>query len=266
MDLLDCAILDWIKAMCNSTSKKIIAQRVDGWTWIDYSQLLRDMPLLRIRSKGAITPRIKRIVENNYIETDLKDGEKLFAKLTEKVDKLEFDSVHDTKRYRSRTRTPTVHENEPIILLTNNHITKSSSGDAPRDEDKEKNKGVSEIIGRFEILNESSKKFFNNTTQRKAAEELLGKDMRKIIKAIYLAKFAENDRFFPTVTKPTELLDKWPKVLKYYKSRVLSDRKYNQDFEAYMVEMERQRNAGRPQKKVEINLGSRKLEYNITEE
>ena len=124
LDLADCAILDWIITMCGSKSYKIEQQRIDGMTWIDYSQLLRDMPLLRIKSKGALTPRIKRIKEEGFIETDIKNGDRLFVRLTDKIDSLFLSTVHENERYRSPNKTVTVHETERIIIL-DKHNTKS---------------------------------------------------------------------------------------------------------------------------------------------
>jgi len=134
LDLVDCSILDWMIIICSSKSSRIEQQRIDGWTWIDYSQLLRDMPLLRIKSKGALTPRIKKIRDTGFIETDIKTGDRLFIRLTDKVDSLFLSTVHSDERYRSSKRTPTVHENEHIIILDNHNTkledTKSPIGDA----------------------------------------------------------------------------------------------------------------------------------------
>lgn len=128
-DLIDCAILDWLIVYCNSKNEKIASMRIEGMTWIDYGQLLIDMPLLRIKSKGALTPRIKRIKESGYIKTDLKNGDKMYVSLTEKVDSLFIAdlTVHQNERYRSPERTVTVHQNEPTIILSNNNTKTNTS-------------------------------------------------------------------------------------------------------------------------------------------
>lgn len=122
LDLIDCAILDWLITFCNSSNQKIQDKRKNGMTWIDYGQLLKDMPLLRIKSKGALTPRFKKIEDSGYISVKLDVGSKVYIALTDKVDELFFaPSVHENEQNRSPKRTVTVHENETTIILDNNY-------------------------------------------------------------------------------------------------------------------------------------------------
>ena len=65
LDIFDAAILDYIIGMCTSISNKIEMKRIRSdnqthWTWIDLQNLINDMPLLRINSRGAITRRIQQ--------------------------------------------------------------------------------------------------------------------------------------------------------------------------------------------------------------
>ena len=60
-DLVDAAILDYLYFICNSKNEKIEKQRINGYTWVDYNKILTDNPLLRIKSKGALSRRIKKI-------------------------------------------------------------------------------------------------------------------------------------------------------------------------------------------------------------
>lgn len=123
LDLIDSAILDWLIVICNSKNERVIHQRLDGYTWINYQALITDMPLLRIKSIGAITPRIKRIEDDGFIETLRPGHRKVYARTTAKVDELFTKmngAIHETEQF---SEGGTIHENEPIIIL-NNHNTK----------------------------------------------------------------------------------------------------------------------------------------------
>jgi len=106
LDLFDCAILDYIIFYCGSTNKKIEKQRIRNeegvWTWINYQTLLKDMPLLRIKSSGALTPRIKKMEKEGYFTTFRQGNQKLFIRMNEKIDEL-FIEVNEA-----------IHENEQL--------------------------------------------------------------------------------------------------------------------------------------------------------
>jgi hypothetical protein len=112
LDMNDAAILDYLYVYCNSRSEKIEAQRLrdaDGiWTWVDYGTLIDEMPLLRIKSAAAITPRIQHIEREGYISTKRVGHQKLFVKLNSLVDELFIkpnSSIHQTKQSYSVSRT-----------------------------------------------------------------------------------------------------------------------------------------------------------------
>lgn len=150
LDLLDCAILDWLIAFCNSTHEAVMKYRDEnGYTWVSYSILLKDMPLLRIKSKGALSKRFKNIKEEGFIDTYIKNGDRLFVKPTSKIDTLIFSTVHKNER-SGDNRSPketlpfaktnaTVRENEPTIIQDYNTSTKlvsiTKNGDDPLVED-----------------------------------------------------------------------------------------------------------------------------------
>jgi len=112
LDLLDAAILDYLYVYCNSLNEKIEAQRIRDetgtWTWVDYGTILKDLPLLRIKSTGALTPRIQRIEAEGFISTRREANQKLFIKLNSKVDELFIKlnrAGHETKQSYSPKRT-----------------------------------------------------------------------------------------------------------------------------------------------------------------
>lgn len=92
LDVYDGSILDYLYHYCSSNSPKIEKQRlVDDsgvWTWIDYSTLLADMPMLRLKSKNSLTPRFKKISTEGFIEMKYGSGKRLYVKLTEKCTAL----------------------------------------------------------------------------------------------------------------------------------------------------------------------------------
>jgi len=96
LDLIDAAILDYLKAWCQADDKKIRQLEIkEGgtsyrYTWINYHHLIKEMPLLRIKSKGAITSRVKKIEKAGYIKVFRAPDRSLYVRLTEKVKDLEF--------------------------------------------------------------------------------------------------------------------------------------------------------------------------------
>jgi len=94
IDIIDAAILDYVVTMCNSLSKAINSKRIDGYTWINYKKLILDMPLLKINSKSALTPRFKKLEDAGFILIKYLDGGRFFILLTDKVDSLFIDTVH----------------------------------------------------------------------------------------------------------------------------------------------------------------------------
>tara|TARA_B110000902_G_scaffold119327_1_gene139859 strand:+ start:34 stop:777 length:744 start_codon:yes stop_codon:yes gene_type:complete len=68
-DLVDGAILNYLNLICNSKNEKIDKQRINGYTWVDYNKLLNDNPLMRIKSKGALSIRFKKIEDSGFIKS-----------------------------------------------------------------------------------------------------------------------------------------------------------------------------------------------------
>jgi len=90
LDFKDLSILDYIIDICTSQNKYIINKRINGFTWIDYENLMQSLPLLGIKTKSSITPRIKKIEQSGFIKIIKKQHQTIFVKLTEKVDKLRY--------------------------------------------------------------------------------------------------------------------------------------------------------------------------------
>ena len=126
-DLVDGAILDYLYFICNSKNEKIEKQRINGYTWVDYNKILTDNPLLRIKSKGALSRRIKKIKASGFIKVMIrrKNGHKLlYFQMTEKVDTLFIsmnNPIHEKENPIHFENNP-IHEDEPISTIKDNTI------------------------------------------------------------------------------------------------------------------------------------------------
>ena len=121
-DLVDGAILDYLYFICNSKNEKIAEQRINGYTWVDYNKLLNDNPLLRIKSKGALSRRVKKMEASGFIKLieRRKNGHKLkYFALTKKSDSLftqTHDPIHENENPIHLNSYP-IDENEPISTI-----------------------------------------------------------------------------------------------------------------------------------------------------
>ena len=121
-DLVDGAILDYLYFICNSKNEKIEEQRINGYTWVDYSKIIDDNPLLRIKSKGALSKRVKQMEELGFIKLNeiRKNGHKLkYFALTKKSDSLftqTLDPIHQNENPIHQKENP-IHQNEPINTI-----------------------------------------------------------------------------------------------------------------------------------------------------
>jgi hypothetical protein len=136
-DLVDGAIIDYLYFICNSKNERIEEQRINGYTWVDYNKLLNDNPLLRIKSKGALSRRVKKMKASGFIKfiERRKNGHKLkYFALTKKSDSL-FTQTHDPiheKENPIHLNSYPIDENEPISTIkdytTKNNIIKIKTG------------------------------------------------------------------------------------------------------------------------------------------
>ena len=135
-DLVDGAILDYLYFICNSKNEKIKKQRIDGYTWVDYKKILNDNPMLRIKSTGALTRRVKKMEDTGFIKSieRRKNGHKLkYFALTKKSNSL-FTQTQDPilkKENPIHLNAYPIDENEPINAIkdyTNKDYTIKEEG------------------------------------------------------------------------------------------------------------------------------------------
>ena len=145
-------------------------------------------------------------------------------------DSLEKVSPSDESRHVATAKVSTgdgkvslrVHKEEPMKKNPEEDNTKdeTSSSEIPL------------LIKEFETLNPASKRFYGNTTQRSACEFLIktyGFD--RIIKVVQSTLPKTNGlQFFPTITTPLQLQDKWialeSAIRKYQSEKLSTKEKY----------------------------------------
>ena len=137
-DLVDGAILDYLYFICNSKNEKIEEQRINGYTWVDYNKILNDIPMMRIKSKGALSRRVKKMEDTGFIKLNerRKNGHKLkYFALTKKSNSLFMQSnnpIHENENpihlntYPIDENENPIDENEPISTIKD-YTTKNNT-------------------------------------------------------------------------------------------------------------------------------------------
>lgn len=232
LDLSDATILDYLYFLCGSVNIRIENQRVEGYTWVDYGELIEQNPMLRISSRGAITRRIKKLKDSGFIDTleKRKNGHKfIYIRMKSKIDTLFTDMnriqkpIHEKKKPIHSGEKP-IHESEPIKTTTNN-TTK----------DKGTSNEVAYVIKLFEKLDIKNKNYYNHTTQRKSAEFLLkehGVDTLTKVIDVYVG--CKGDRFLPSISSPYEMVEKWSKLEDYFRRKKSDEDELQGDMIAFM--------------------------------
>lgn len=84
----EAAILNYIQQICSSSNDAIDRSRVDGYTWISYSKLIHDMPLLKAKSQASLVSKIKKLESYGLIITMVKNhngGQKKYFMIPEQI-------------------------------------------------------------------------------------------------------------------------------------------------------------------------------------
>lgn len=228
IDVIDASILDYIMFYCKSPNKKIDKQRIkdeDGdWTWINFGTILKDMPLLRIKSKSSLTPRIKKLEDAGYISSKKINNQKLFVKLNEKIDELFAETNRAVRKYEQigekscsfiRTNNNTIPTIKPTI--NNNTTNIINSEDKPRSNEQE-------LLNLFyRELNPNIK--FNNNSIRNDAKWLVDNyPIDKLIAMVGYIKEHQGEQFFPNITNPSQLRDKMAQVINHKNRQKVSNK------------------------------------------
>ena len=95
LTIVDAAIVEYMRDLCTSCSKKIEDKRIDGYTWFDYKNMLNELPLLDLKYQMFQKKNMKRIKESglfNIKTIKSKEGSKTYIQQTVKCDLLDYVS------------------------------------------------------------------------------------------------------------------------------------------------------------------------------
>jgi hypothetical protein len=250
LDATDACILDYLYHYCSSTSVKIEKQRmVDDsgvWTWIDSNSLLKDMPILRIKSANSLTPRYKKIVNASFINMKYGVGKKIYVKFTEKGSELYLSPTVPVEPELVETRTGSTKIDSEIVNTrtgskedivpeivttssrnrndefsiydhnTSNQLTKlDTSTNVLAEKSVYGNPDINSLCSVFEDAYGHLPK---KPQQRKMSQILInkfGKDI--VLRAAQYAVNISEDQYAPKITCPQELWDKWSSLVSYGK-------------------------------------------------
>jgi len=98
LDVIDATLLDYLIHFCSAEDARVARITfTEGGTsrkyvWINYKHLMKELPIIKIKSKSAISSRIARIEKSGFIKTRQEYGTKgrLYVLLTEKIKDLFF--------------------------------------------------------------------------------------------------------------------------------------------------------------------------------
>ena len=139
------------------------------------------------------------------------DNGLITVKNWKKRQETSLTSYERVKRHREKKRL----DNEKITL-EENRIEKNRRDNTNTAEDKplrveeKHNKLGSEIIKALEEVDPKNKKYYGNTTQRKACDFLLEEyGLDEVLKRIGVLSKTNKIPYFPTISTPIQLRDKW---------------------------------------------------------
>lgn len=124
LDIKDMAIFDYIYTMCASVNTKIEKERYKNHTWINYDNLIKDMPALKIKSRNSITPRINKLEKIKLITVlrkMIKGHRRVFVRITTKADSV-FVETNERVRFDEKRVRETVQDNNTIDNNTIDNI------------------------------------------------------------------------------------------------------------------------------------------------
>lgn len=120
--------------------------------------------------------------------------------------------IHKAKKRFYKNAVSITSGNNAVSLRRSAVSNKTVSVDSNRIDCASETRGdeINEIIDSFKVVNQSFQKFFPNTSQRKSVFRLLEiQDKEKILKVISILPKTNKIPYFPTITTPLQLEDKW---------------------------------------------------------
>ena len=228
INLEEAVLLDYIYWLCSSPSEEVEKMRIekDGkkYTWFDYSFYIQETPIIKGKTKGSITPKIKKLEKEKFIETInyAQEGKDKFSKkyirLLPKVDGL----FRKLNKVVQKTKQGVVQKTKPINILHNNkyitdNITTSKEvGKTPSINNYGNKKNLNEVIALFEPINPSYRRLFVNITQRAALERMIKQHgQEKIEWIIKILPKMNKIKYSPTICTPIQLENKLGQLIAF---------------------------------------------------
>lgn len=164
LDAIDGIILDYLIHFCRADDAKVArltieeAGKSERYTWINFQQLIRELPILKIKTKGAISRRVLKIEKSGFIKIAREPGKpragKLFIRLTDKIRELFFEKRVVLKQPKGLPQNNAgLPQNNPLLEHNNKEHNKQLAKANPSldsgAQDKEANKQVRDIIQFF---------------------------------------------------------------------------------------------------------------------
>lgn len=96
-------------------------------------------------------------------------------------------------------------------MVTQDRLGKDSIGEERKEEAETSSAEIPLLIKSFETLNPASKKFYGNTTQRKACQDLIDNYGLERVQSVVEKTLPKTNSipYFPSITTPLQLFEKW---------------------------------------------------------
>lgn len=204
--MFDRAIIDTDRFMDLSMSAKalyfLLGMEADDEGFVSYKKVMRihggnedDIRVL-IAKNFLISFQSGVVVITDWNKNNWLDTRRI--KETEYQKEKQMLSLTDKKEYVLSNRLTSIEEYR--VEESRGEQTETSSVDE-----------IPLLIKAFEAINPASKRFYNNTTQRKACQSLISEyGLDRVLTVIEKTLPKTNGlQFFPTITTPLQLNDKW---------------------------------------------------------
>lgn len=173
--------------------------------WITNSQIVQLSGLKKERVSEAKRRLIQRnIVTENRNKISFQKNSELWKELRKNV------SFVTEKRNNCYGKTYTQKKKETI--------TKETSKDTLQtNKTLDMQNLIPEVIKAFEVVDPKNKKYYGNKTQREACQFLLDEyGFEEVLKRISFLPKTNTMKFFPSITTPVQLRDKWKQLENHF--------------------------------------------------
>jgi hypothetical protein len=214
INLQEAVLLNYLINICGSKSPKIAEKRLDGFTWIDYGKILKDLPLLGLETTTSLIGKIKNLEGYGYIKTfneRFNTGIRKYFEITEKCDLLTF-SIENTH---------SISENQELPKDNFRNLPVGSSGTSKNE--------VNNSISNDSI---SSNKYLSLSLLLK--QYITTNNPKEIVKDSQIRKWADDFRLMIEKDGRTEeeikAVLEWCQSDSFWKNNILSAGKFREKF------------------------------------